>query len=1594
MVSRFKTGQLYAGFNLFKFTTVNLSMKKYLLGCVFFIPLFLSNNLSAQITSNFNTNSDGWTVADINNLNPQTVNYSSTGGNPGGYTSVTYSGGQSFYWNAPSKFLGQHCLSSVGMYLRFDLKFSANTGLVHGGTGDVILYNNTTAIAINLPSFPATASWTSYAIKLDTAKLLPWHNGSTTGAVSTHNDILYVLGNLTKVSINGQYKTASGTISSIDNIILETTLLGTPPAITSFSPKTGLPGLTSITITGSNFNPTPANNLVYFGGVKAAISSSTTSQLVVTVPPGSLYAPIVVINKSTGLEASTIEPFRPTFDNNKDFGGQIIRATMAPLVSIDLDGYAGGGEVGDIDGDGLNDMIVAEGNLKKFSVFRNAGVTGTITSASFASKVSFLMTNTGKGYITLSDFDGDGKLDVALSAASTFASEIAVFRNTSTPGTISFDAPLYFNGYSYSDGPLTSADMDGDGRPEIVSVFNNNCGSGDRLYILPNRSTPGTIDFCAYSSFATVYTCGGFVTVGDLDGDKLPDVLVSAASGSSTVTAFKNTSTPGVVSMGSGFVITTTGQEGRPVIADLDNDGKNDIGWPYYPNKIEIRKNVYAGGAFDASAFSAGILFNGVVGFSNSTSEMVAADINGDGKLDLITNGAGGGDNMSIWQNVSTPGTLDASSFLPGVAYPTPSNGLGLASPKIADFDGDNKPDIFLKTTSYSAPVKIFLFHNESYPTPRIDNLSSSSGSAGNTITLTGNYFSTGTAPSSTGRLGPLAATITPSSNTSASAIVPVNSASNRFSLSTHGLTGFSKPFNVLFGTSRTINSTSFPASINFTLTGGTIRDALDVADFDDDGLPDITVADGSVKIFKNTHAVAGQPITAASLTLQTTTYTEGYNVISLDIDGDGKIDLHNGYGLIKNNSTAGAISFLYGPNGTYTPSGSFTGVAASDFNKDGKEDLAVTTGGALVRLYENRSTTEPFMYNGEYSTFAITPVDLTKPGGNGVVVAADFDGDGYDDLAATTNSTNNFTFYRNLAAYGPITAASFSTGTNVTTGTTPYGLTASDFDGDGKMDIAVTHFNALFVSVYLNTSTTGVISFAAPVNFTTVNKGYNIVSQDLDGDGQAEIVVIHQPNPVGSFTVLQNKSTVGTVNFSVTNFPITRNPQQLNIADINSDKKPDILIVANSGTLGNALMVFENKIVSVAVITVDAQPVNASVCDGETASFTTSASGTTNITYQWQFASSVTAPFNDITNSGGYSGATTNTLSINTTGNFGAGQYRCKINGDLAITVFTNGVGLTVNTVPAAPITTGSSKCNAASFTLSASGGTNGQYRWYTGQTGAAISGAVNDTYATPLISATTTYYVSITNGSCESSRTAVTATLTSLSKPVLSFNPTTTDNTVNLCEGQTQTILAPVGFKKYVWSNSDTTAQIVITQTGAYSVIVKDASGCISPSSDAITVTVNPYPQATITSDNVDLIASAGDYYQWYSSGLLIQGATSQTLGISVLEFGVYAVDVTTKGCTTHSDDFAYLVTGIEKHQSSFKVYPNPVKDELTVEIPANSNSSVTMVDLMGKEVKINILETSSGKIISTKDLNTGTYFLILHSTRSKNYFKILKQ
>ncbi|MFY7886398.1 MAG: FG-GAP repeat domain-containing protein, partial [Dolichospermum sp.] len=255
-----------------------------------------------------------------------------------------------------------------------------------------------------------------------------------------------------------------------------------PPTITSFSPTSGVVG-TTVTITGTNFNTTAANNIVFFGATKATVTAATATSLTVTVPLGATFDNITVVNMGLSLLAHSNANFTPTFTPSKN---SIAITDFDPKIEIST----GTGTtwpyqvaLGDVDGDGKADLVVANRANSTVAVFRNTSTSGTV---SFATRVDFSVAQEPRG-LALVDLDGDGKLDIATTGGNLNQIAFTVLRNTSTSGTISFAAKLETNttAATYS---IASADVDGDGKEDLIF-------GGPKMIIYPNTSTVGNITF-------------------------------------------------------------------------------------------------------------------------------------------------------------------------------------------------------------------------------------------------------------------------------------------------------------------------------------------------------------------------------------------------------------------------------------------------------------------------------------------------------------------------------------------------------------------------------------------------------------------------------------------------------------------------------------------------------------------------------------------------------------------------------------------------------------------------------------------------------------------------------------------------------------------------------------------------------------------------------------------------------------------------------------------------------------------------------------------------------------------------------------------
>jgi photosystem II stability/assembly factor-like uncharacterized protein len=194
----------------------------------------------------------------------------------------------------------------------------------------------------------------------------------------------------------------------------------------------------------------------------------------------------------------------------------------------------------DLDNDGKNDIAAACYNQGYLSVARNTGAPGLMA---FAATQYFSSGGNAKA-IAAGDLDGDGKKDIVTYndlVGNTTTSVVSCFRNTSTPGSISF-APridLSVNGYGLQSGFVAIADYDGDGKPDLI-VSNDGF-----YYIFLNTSTPGNISFAPAVTVNFPLSSQG-VSLSNYSGSSHPD-CISGGFVSRDYLLIRNISSPGVI---------------------------------------------------------------------------------------------------------------------------------------------------------------------------------------------------------------------------------------------------------------------------------------------------------------------------------------------------------------------------------------------------------------------------------------------------------------------------------------------------------------------------------------------------------------------------------------------------------------------------------------------------------------------------------------------------------------------------------------------------------------------------------------------------------------------------------------------------------------------------------------------------------------------------------------------------------------------------------------------------------------------------------------------------------------------------------------
>ncbi|MCB0696127.1 MAG: T9SS type A sorting domain-containing protein, partial [Chitinophagaceae bacterium] len=302
---------------------------------------------------------------------------------------------------------------------------------------------------------------------------------------------------------------------------------------------------------------------------------------------------------------------------------------------------------------------------------------------------------------------------------------------------------------------------------------------------------------------------------------------------------------------------------------------------------------------------------------------------------------------------------------------------------------------------------------------------------------------------------------------------------------------------------------------------------------------------------------------------------------------------------------------------------------------------------------------------------------------------------------------------------------------------------------------------------------------------------------------------------------------------------------------------------------------------------TITTQPVNADGCPASTVTFTCAATGG-GINYQWQeFVTS----WNNITNGGMYSGATSATLTLTgITPSMDGQQYRCLITGACTPPDTTDEPTLTVNPLPTISGSSNSPVCEGNDLMLSSISTTSGVTYGWTGP------GAYNSTLQNPTLSGPTTansgnYMVTATitaTGCTATASVPVVIKTTPVISSISSNAPVCSGYDINLTSasnaGTTYSWTGPLGFTS---TTQNPVRSKVNLQMGGYYKLETTLNGCVS-NPDSVNVTIVPSPSIgayptpgnkICDGDTIWFYAFAsntgtGPTYQWVKNGQDIPG------------------------------------------------------------------------------------------------------------------------
>ncbi|TBN06714.1 T9SS type A sorting domain-containing protein [Hyunsoonleella flava] len=338
-----------------------------------------------------------------------------------------------------------------------------------------------------------------------------------------------------------------------------------------------------------------------------------------------------------------------------DGNGNFTEVTGTPFQGI----YNSSIAFADFDNDGDDELITSGLNANGFKPTRffanNNGNFIEVPGTSFIS--------VDKGDISVADVNNDGNLDSLLSGEDDSASNLSATKLYDNNGSeISVPFSVVSNAIKFSSTAF--ADIDNDGNQDVIlSGFNTVNGSQILLY-----TNDGTGSFSQVSTIPFLAVTNGDIQFFDMDNDGDQDVLIAGDNAIGRIARLYSNNGSGVFSEVTGAPFIGVGGTSSLTIFDADNDTDLDV----------LMSGLTQGGSYLTRLY----INDGTGGFTGLTTlpfenvrfaSLSNADVNGDGKTDVIVTGFNGTAKVSkLYLNTSTLSTQDYAISKVSL-YPNPT---------------------------------------------------------------------------------------------------------------------------------------------------------------------------------------------------------------------------------------------------------------------------------------------------------------------------------------------------------------------------------------------------------------------------------------------------------------------------------------------------------------------------------------------------------------------------------------------------------------------------------------------------------------------------------------------------------------------------------------------------------------------------------------------------------------------------------------------------------------------------------------------------------------------------------------------------------